>query len=161
METWLVKTIKIGVILIGGFITSRALKIIIRKTTKKPRFSAQRVKTLSSLLINASNIAIFFLAVFFALSEAGIDLTPFLTGAGIIGLAIGLGMRDLASDLVAGFFMLLDNQVNVGDSVEVTGGKGRVVRVGIRNLVLKDKEGNRYIVPNSSIKTLKKLKAKK
>ncbi|MCJ7827572.1 mechanosensitive ion channel family protein, partial [Patescibacteria group bacterium] len=71
-------------------------------------------------------------------------------------LAIGFGAKNLVSDLIAGFFFILENQFNIGDTVEVGGNKGKVVRLTLRTLTLRDEEKKTYIIPNSNIKYIVK-----
>jgi small conductance mechanosensitive channel len=164
--TLLAKLGRIVLILFLALISQKGVKKLIRTLKRRIRSAPgetlaqrrKRINTLSSLLTNAANFFISIIALLMILSELGVNLTPFLTGAGIIGLAIGLGMKDLASDLVAGFFILLDNQINIGDQVEIGSSKGKVVKIGLRTITLKDEQGRLHLIPNSNIKTIIKSK---
>lgn len=153
---------KILLILFLAWISQRLVKKAIKTLRHKIKSAPQetiaqrkkRIDTLSSLLTNTANFFITLIALLMILSELGVNLTPFLTGAGIVGLSIGLGMKDLASDLVAGFFILLENQINVGDQVEIGSSKGKVVKISLRSITLKDKDGRLHFIPNSNIKTI-------
>jgi len=94
------------------------------------------------------------------LAELGVNIAPLVTGAGIIGLAIGFGAKSLAADFIAGFFIILENQFNVGDEIEINKNKGRVIKISLRTATLIDKDKKVYIVPNSSIKTVVKYPKK-
>lgn len=110
-----------------------------------------RIKTLRGLVKNIIGTAVWAIAFVMILSKWGVNILPILTGAGILGLAIGFGSQTLVKDIVTGFFILLENQYNVGDYVEITGVKGRVKRMNLRTTILKDKGGTISIIPNSSI----------
>jgi moderate conductance mechanosensitive channel len=110
-----------------------------------------RVKTLRGLVKNIIGIAVWSIAFVMILAKWGVNIVPILTGAGILGLAIGFGSQTLVKDIVTGFFILLENQYNVGDYVEITGVKGRVRRMNLRTTILKDEDGTISIIPNSSI----------
>jgi len=85
------------------------------------------------------------------LRELGIDIGPVLAAAGIVGLAVGFGAQSLVKDVISGFFILLDDQIRVGDVVEIGGKDGLVEKVTLRITVLRDLAGNVHYVPNGSI----------
>ena len=161
-EGVVVKIIRIATIIAGGILSRLVIKTLVNRLRKKIRRSSaesiqqarKRVETITSLLTNAANFVISLLVIFLILTEMGVDIAPLLAGAGILGLGIGLAMKDLASDLVAGFFILLENQINVGDMVQIGSSEGKVIKVSLRTIVLRDEEGKRHIIPNSSIKTI-------
>lgn len=165
----LIKGGKIVAYLGGGVVLRIVIRFFIgrlRKGLKKApsetvQQANQRIRTITSLLVNTTDFVISLLVIFLILAELGVDLTPFLTGAGILGLGVGLGMKDLAADMVAGFFLLLENQVNLGDWVKIGSSEGKVVKISLRTLVLRDSEGQEHIIPNSAVKTIiKKIKKK-
>jgi len=163
------KLLQIIIILILGELGKRAVNVLVNKvflTPKKLKTQTikkqeARLKTLTNLVINTSQIVINFVVFIMILSEIGIDITPLLTGAGILGLAVGWGAKSLVSDIISGFFMILENQFNVGDEVEVSGNKGQVTKITLRTLTLKDEDKKTYIIPNSNIKYLVKYPKKK
>jgi small-conductance mechanosensitive channel len=85
------------------------------------------------------------------LGELGLNLGPMLASAGIAGLAIGFGAQTLVHDFINGFFILLENQYDIGDTVRIAGVKGVVERMSLRNTVLRDEDGTVHTVPNSAI----------
>lgn len=113
--------------------------------------SHPRLKTLRGLVKNIIGIGIWSMALIMVLSKWGINIVPILTGASILGLAVGFGSQTLVKDVVTGFFILLENQYNVGDYVEITGVKGRVKRMNLRTTIIKDDDGTVSIIPNSAI----------
>ncbi len=114
----------------------------------------ERVHTISGLVTNAVNIIVWSAASLMMLQELGVNITPLLTGAGIAGLAVGFGAQNLVRDVISGFFFILEDQVHVGDVVEVNGTSGLVESVKLRTLVLRDLSGTVHVVPNGEITTL-------
>jgi small conductance mechanosensitive channel len=88
------------------------------------------------------------------------NITPLITGAGILGLAFSFGAQTLVKDLIAGFFIILENQYNVGDQVKLNTEEGVVDKITLRATVLKDKKGNLIYIPNSEIKKVVVIKKK-
>ncbi len=86
-----------------------------------------------------------------ALSELGVNIAPLLAGAGIVGIAIGFGSQKLVQDLITGLFLLLENAMQVGDSVTVSGLSGVVENLSIRTIRLRAGDGSIHIVPFSSV----------
>ena len=114
----------------------------------------ERVHTISGLVTNAVNIIVWSAASLMMLEELGVNIAPLLTGAGIAGLAVGFGAQNLVRDVISGFFFILEDQVHVGDVVEVNGTSGLVESVKLRTLVLRDLSGTVHVVPNGEITTL-------
>jgi moderate conductance mechanosensitive channel len=88
------------------------------------------------------------------LRELGIDIVPMLTGAGIAGVALGFGAQWLVRDVIAGFFLILENQVRVGDVAAINGVGGVVEAINLRTIVLRDGEGAVHVFQNGGINTL-------
>jgi len=114
----------------------------------------KRARTLGSLVNNVATTAIIGAAVLMVLEQFGVDVTPILTGAGIAGLAVGFGAQTLVRDIISGFFMILEDQVRVGDSAAINGTGGLVEEINLRTIVLRDEEGTVHVFPNGSITTL-------
>jgi moderate conductance mechanosensitive channel len=83
-----------------------------------------------------------------------VDIAPVLTGAGIVGLAVGFGAQTLVRDVISGFFLILEDQVRVGDVAAINGVGGLVEEINLRTIVLRDGEGTVHVFPNGSITTL-------
>ncbi len=152
------KLLKITVIIIAGIITNKLSKIALNKWEAKQKDQPSRAKTITNLAKNTVKIVIDFILILLIAHEVGINIIPLLTGAGIIGLAIGMGAKDVAADLIAGFFILFENRFNVGEKIEAASIKGRVTDISLRTITIKDEDGNLHIIPNSSISTIKKFK---
>lgn len=147
----------IFIIVISLIALSVIRKIIIRLTNQSKRLNKgtqQRLKTIQSLLINVSTYVIFFIAAVTVLKEFGIDISAILASAGVLGLAIGFGAKDLVADIVTGFFMLMEDQVHVGEEITVNGYSGTVEHVGLRVLKLRDSDGDLHFVLNRDVKSL-------
>jgi small conductance mechanosensitive channel len=114
----------------------------------------KRAQTLGRLIQKTLSSAITAIAALMMLREVGIDTTPILTGAGIVGLAVGFGSQTLVRDVISGFFVLLEDQVRVGDVAVVNGQGGLVEAVNLRTIVLRDEEGTVHVFPNGEVKTL-------
>ena len=110
--------------------------------------------TLVPLLESVSRYAIHFGSVLMMLRVIGVDTTPILASAGVIGLAIGLGAQSFVSDVVSGFFILFEEQYFVGDIVQIGDAQGRVEAINIRHTQIRDENGKLYIIPNGQIKTV-------
>jgi len=113
---------------------------------------AKRSQTLSSTLTHAIGIILIIVAIFMVLSEVGIDITPLLAGAGVVGIAIALGAQSLIKDLVAGFFIMVEDQYDVGDVVRVADVAGGVEGLNLRRTLLRDLDGILHVVPNGEIR---------
>jgi small-conductance mechanosensitive channel len=111
----------------------------------------KRVKTLSWLLRYILSIIVVVAAICLIIREVGIQLGPLLAAAGIAGLAIGFGAQHLVQDLTSGFFIMIDDEIRVGDIVEAAGKRGTVERVTLRRTVLRDIAGNVHYIPNGKI----------
>src|SRR6185295_6255852 len=86
-----------------------------------------------------------------------IDVVPILTGAGIAGLAVGFGAQNLVRDVISGFFIILEDQVRIGDQARINGITGNVEQVKLRAIVLRDGEGAVQVFPNGAITALANL----
>lgn len=115
---------------------------------------AKRARTLGGLIQNVLTTLVVVVASLMILREIGLDITPILTGAGILGLAVGFGAQALVKDIISGFFLILENEVRVGDVVSVGSHAGVVEEMSLRTMVLRDLEGTVHIVPNGSIEVL-------
>ncbi|WP_216828147.1 mechanosensitive ion channel family protein [Alkalihalobacterium elongatum] len=113
--------------------------------------SVGRVKTLEKLTMNAFSYVLIFIFITIIISIFGLDATGLIAGAGIIGLAIGFGAQGLVSDVVTGFFLLLERQVDVGDYITASGIDGIVEEVGLRTTLIRGFDGTLHFIPNRNI----------
>jgi moderate conductance mechanosensitive channel len=128
----------------------------LRKLSKRQAFPSgirsQQLATLAGVMNGVGVSAFVFLALIQILGVVGINVGPLLASAGIAGLAIGFGAQTLVKDVINGFFILLENQYDVGDVVRVGGVQGTVEYMTLRRTVLRDGDGTVHTVPNSEIK---------
>lgn len=115
---------------------------------------AKRVRTLGNLVEYVVAVLVGGVATLMILRELNLDITPVLTGAGIVGLAVGFGAQSIVKDFFSGFFLILENQLRVGDVAAVNGVGGMVEAVTLRTVTLRDMEGTVHIFPNGNINTL-------
>jgi small-conductance mechanosensitive channel len=127
----------------------RLLEAIKREKLKDE--AEKRVATLSSLIRYILSVSILLMAVMMILGELGIEIGPILAAAGIVGLAVGFGAQHLVQDVISGFFIVMQDQVRVGDVVSVSGKCGLVEKVNLKNIVLRDLSGNVHYVRNGLI----------
>lgn len=115
------------------------------------RISTPRTRTLFSLFRNAFTILLVVVAGMLTLSELGVDIAPLIAGAGVLGLAIGIGSQKLVQDIITGAFIQFENAMNEGDVVTVAGISGVVERLTIRSVGLRDVNGVYHVIPFSSV----------
>ena len=152
-------------VLVAGYLGVRVLRTLIdhlehvlvvagERTGALPGVTRSRVTTLTSVLRTLAVVGLWSVVVVICLSQLGYDVRPILAGAGIVGLAAGFGAQHLVRDVIAGFFLVLEDQVRVGDVAVVNGTGGLVETVTFRTIVLRDLAGTVHIFPNGSVTTL-------
>lgn len=114
----------------------------------------QQRQTLVPVAASILRYLIYFMAVVMSLKEAGLDPTPLLAGAGVAGIAVGLGAQSFVGDLVAGFFILFENLFLVGDHIQVGEVEGRVEEIGVRTTKIRDEEGVLHVIPNGEVRKI-------
>jgi small-conductance mechanosensitive channel len=162
---WLLTTgVRIGAIVLGAVIVLAIVRVIIARARRRlgppEKVGVERAKrtdTLAKLIENIIRVVVSVGAVIMILDHVGIEVGPLLAGAGIVGLALSFGAQSLVKDLINGFFILLENNINVGDVAEIAGVAGVVEKVGLRVTLLRDLEGKLHAVPNGEIKTISNL----
>jgi small conductance mechanosensitive channel len=122
-----------------------------------PSESVKRADTLVRLVRKAVYLVLWTAVVLVVLQEIGVEIGPILAGAGIAGLAVGFGAQNLVRDVISGFFLILENQVRVGDVAIINGTGGLVEQVNFRTLVLRDLAGVVHVFPNGTINTLSNM----
>jgi small conductance mechanosensitive channel len=159
--------INISFIVIGVFLINFFIKQLINLLFKglqtgvvQHEMVLAKLNTVRSLLKNSTDIIIFGGGLLIILMRLGINIGPILTGAGILGLALSFGAQSLIKDLIAGIFIIIEDQCNIGDRVKIDNFEGKVTKITLRIIVLKDDQGNIIYIPNSQIKTLVKKKTK-
>jgi small conductance mechanosensitive channel len=163
---WLLtRGVNIVIIAVGAFIALRAFHLGIDhfqfKLTKRHAAEdlewQRRATTLGVILTSSVNVTVAFVAILMLLRELAIDVLPILTGAGIFGLAIGFGAQNFVRDVISGFFLILEDQVRIGDVARINGIAGTVEQINLRTIVLRDGEGAVQVFPNGTITALANL----
>ncbi|MDI1450963.1 mechanosensitive ion channel family protein [Polyangium sp. 6x1] len=160
-DTWLSTAGRVGLRIIAIFYASRVLveicvllinDLFLGKVAEENPQTLQQRKTLVPVAMGFVRYAIYFSALVMGLREASIDPTPLLAGAGVIGVAIGFGAQTFVGDIVAGFFILFENLLLVGDLVEIGGIQGRVEEIGVRITKIRDELGVLHSIPNGEVR---------
>lgn len=156
---------RLALALVGGFILARVLRTLLvqlervlvragERTGALAAVTRSRVATLTSVLRTLALVVLWSVVAVICLSQLGLDVRPILAGAGIVGLAVGFGAQYLVRDVIAGFFLVLEDQVRVGDVAVVNGTGGLVETVTFRTIVLRDLAGTLHIFQNGAVTTL-------
>ena len=154
---------KIVLVLVGAYIFTRLLRKFAEKTADlhvrklPPGLRVQQIRTVASVLTSVGVFVIFLIAALQVLPLLGLNLGPVLASAGIAGLAIGFGAQTLVHDFINGFFILFENQYEIGDTVRIAGVKGAVEKMSLRSTVLRDDDGTLHTVPNSAIQIVSNM----
>lgn len=155
ISTILTTSLQILFFLILFYILKKIGNVLITKAfssyRRKENISINRLNTLNSLSQNIFHAVIGFLLAYSILNVIGVPVASLLTGAGVIGLALSLGAQGFVSDIVNGFFLLLEKQMDVGDVVELDTVSGTVVDVNLKTTLVKSFDGTLNFVPNRYI----------
>lgn len=160
--------LRIGLIFLAGYVGARFVRAALsrlettlvkagERTERVLGETQKRVSTLIGLLRTIALVLLWGVVVVITLGQIGFDATPILAGAGIIGLAVGFGAQNVVRDLISGFFMVLENQVRVGDVAIVNGTGGLVEEITFRTIVLRDLSGVVHVFPNGTINMLSNM----
>jgi small conductance mechanosensitive channel len=161
-------SLRIVLIIVAAYISLRLLRLAFNRletlliraigaAERVPEAATKRIRTLMSVLWTIVVGLVWFVVVLMTLGQIGVNVTPVLAGAGIVGLAIGFGAQNLVKDLVSGFFLILENQVRVGDVAIINGTGGLVEAISFRTIVLRDEAAVVHVFPNGSINTLSNM----
>jgi moderate conductance mechanosensitive channel len=142
---------------IAGVIGKRIIKIAEDDDPTTENDRERRAKTLAQIFKLVVKVLVIAFGSISIIKELGFDIGPVLAGAGIIGLAIGFGSQSLVKDIVSGFFLIMENQIRVGDVVRIADISGTVEKITLRIVVLRDMEAVVHVIPNGEIKTLSNL----
>jgi moderate conductance mechanosensitive channel len=122
-----------------------------------PTESQKRIETIVRLIRQGLLVALWLTFGLVLLKEFGIEVGPILASAGVVGLAVGFGAQNLVRDIISGFFIILENQIRVGDVAIINGTGGLVEKIQFRTTILRDLAGVVHIFPNGTITTLSNL----
>lgn len=149
------KIVSLLLLLTVFLIANRVLNFIfthaIAKSISLSRQTEARKKTIVKLLHNIMSYTLYFFFISWVLSILGVPVSSLLAGAGLAGVALGLGAQGFLTDVVNGFFILLENQFEVGDSVVIGSVEGNISSVGIRTTQIRGFDGTLHFIPNRNI----------
>jgi moderate conductance mechanosensitive channel len=157
--------LRILLVTVLAYATTRIVAVLVRRfeheisqgTGLDVLERAKRARTLGGLIQNVVTALVVAVALLMILRELSLDIMPLLTGAGIAGVALGFGAQYLVRDVISGFFLILENQVRVGDVARVNNVAGLVEAINLRTLVLRDFDGTVHIVPAGEVRILDNL----
>lgn len=139
-----------GILLLAALIQM----LLVRLIRVPKRLESRRAKTYIAALHNTISVVVFCTAIYFILIRLGINVTPLLASAGVVGVVVGLGSRSLIADFIAGLFLLTEDSIRIGDSIKIGVAEGTVETIRLRTLSLRDSQGAVHIIPNGEIKTV-------
>lgn len=157
-------------IVLGAVIVNRIARVVVRRSTERlialrpgpePTRRERRAKTLGAALRSVTTIVIAIITVFAVVAAFGVNIAPLLAGAGLAGVALGFGAQNLLRDILAGAFMILEDQFNVGDRVDTGLVTGRVEAITLRVTTLRDDDGVVWHVPNGQVTRIANLSARR
>jgi len=149
------KVIKILLIIIFFFIirsiSKKAVEASFKKYQEKKENEAARIHTVKKMVSSIVSYVLGFIMIVMLFTILGLPISSLLAGAGIVGLAIGFGAQGLVSDIVTGFFILIEKQMDVGEVVDISGYAGVVEDIGLRTTQLRGFDGILHFIPNRNI----------
>jgi small conductance mechanosensitive channel len=153
---------KFLVVMLIAMVLVRILRMVTRRLENLGHHApagirSQQLKTLAGIVNSMGAFVIYFLAALQVLPLFGIDMKPVLASAGIVGLAVGFGAQTVVKDVINGFFILFENQYDVGDVVKIAGVQGTVEAMTLRRTILRDADGTVHTTPNSEIHVVSNL----
>lgn len=164
---WLLEHgIKIGIIIIGAFILKKIIAKLISKTVRiavvaddvnGEESERKREDTLIYIFTATANVAVYSVGILMILQEVGLMIGPILAGAGIVGLAFGFGGQYLIRDIIAGLFIIIENQYRIGDVIRIESAEGLVENISLRMTTLRDVQGTVHHIPHGEIKMVSNL----
>jgi small-conductance mechanosensitive channel len=163
LQAWLPE-LKTGIRIVLVLVVAWTVKLVLSRLIRRMHAlflarasgpeDARWIETLSRVLRYTLSIGVYLAALMMVLNELGISIAPILGAAGVVGVAVGFGAQSLVKDYFSGFFMLLENQVRVGDVVEIAGKSGVVEGMTLRRTRLRGYDGNVHFVANGLITTV-------
>jgi small conductance mechanosensitive channel len=165
IQWFITRGVNILLIVVGATIVMRAANLAIEHVPHRLGAGRsqtdlewqRRASTLRGILTNLVSVSVGFVAVLMLLRELSIDVLPILTTAGIAGLAIGFGAQNLVRDVISGFFVIVEDQVRIGDLARINAITGTIEEINLRTTVLRDADGAVHVFPNGTITALANL----
>jgi small conductance mechanosensitive channel len=138
-------------------VTDRLVRAVTERGTDRVGEREKRALTLAGVIKTVGITSIALIAAMMGLREFGLDITPIIAGAGVVGLAVGFGAQSLIKDVIAGFLIILEGQFGVGDVIRTGEISGQVEQLTLRVTVLRDIHGAVHFIPNSELKIVSNL----
>lgn len=167
LNDWLINNgPEVVAIVIIFFISTRLIRVVVNRfqkylininERKGDAESKKRIVTLSELLRTTLNVIVYVFFTLAFLDQFNVKIAPLLAGVGFAGLAVGFGAQELVRDLISGFFMILEDQIRVGDVVTINGTSGGVEEIEIRTVTLRDFTGTVHVFQNGKINSLSNM----
>ncbi len=164
ISTWFLSSgVKIALIFAGALFLHKFSMYFIKRAVSKSltldKDSTQRAhelreKTIVRIINSIVMLSVWIVAIIMAVSSLGVNIAPLIAGAGILGIAIGFGAQDLVKDLIAGLFIIVENQYRIDDVVQLDTVGGKVENISLRITSLRDMDGNIHHIPNGNIQTV-------
>lgn len=163
---FLASGIKILLIIVAIFLLKKSSRRIIDRAVRRAVApegfltkdgEIKRENTLISIFSGATNVLIWLVGILMILDNVGLSIGPILAGAGIAGIAIGFGAQSIVRDIIAGFFIIFENQFRVGDIVNIAGVSGKVENMSLRITTLRDLSGAVHHIPNGELKVVSNM----
>ena len=152
------------VILVGALLINRLLKLVTRfivkpasSQSKAAQTREQQTRTLAAVVYSGASKVVWALALLTAAQEFGLNVTPLAAVAGLASLAIGFGAQNLVRDIISGFYIILEDQYGIGDTIQVADTTGRVEHLTLRRTVVRDPRGALVTLSNGDIRTVGNL----
>ena len=166
--TWLsTHGVRIVLIVIGAYVLTRVIQQVTDRLhlfvvpgegpLAEVAEHRKRATTITRLLNIIATVAVISVAVLIVLRELNVDITPILAGAGILGLAVGFGAQNVVRDAISGLFIILDDQIRIGDVAIINGKGGLVENIRLRTVVLRGLDGTVHIIQNGAINELSNM----
>jgi small conductance mechanosensitive channel len=159
VQNWLLTSgLRIIIIVLGCLVGYRSVRVLATRLESliagaaPSEEEAQRARTLARVIRSTALVTIVIVTGLMILLELGLDVTPLIAGAGVAGVALGLGAQSLISDVIGGFFILMEDQFAVGDAIQVGSIGGGVEKMTLRATFLRDLEGTLHVVPNGEMR---------
>ncbi|HCY85855.1 MAG TPA: mechanosensitive ion channel protein MscS [Desulfobacteraceae bacterium] len=167
-ESFIISGLRIALVLLFTWSAAAIIKKMLARLEKRlvkqgvlegepPSESQKRVETIVRLIRQAMLLAVWSAAVLVVLKQLGVQVAPFIASVGVVGLAVGFGAQNLVRDVISGFFIILENQIRVGDVAIINGTGGLVEKINFRTTVLRDLSGTVHVFPNGTVSTLSNL----
>lgn len=163
-QPWAVISLEIVGIFLLALLINHSLRVLTKlliKPAAAPSRAAQvreqQTRTVAGLLYSAGSKVVWAIAILTALDKVGINPTPALTLAGLASVAVGFGAQTLVRDVIAGFYIVLEDQYVVGDTVQIADTVGRVEHLTLRRTVLRDARGALVTISNGDVRTVANL----